>query len=72
MQKVDLDTLYTWCAAHPDGEVITFYTKYGIPVKPELEIPYRLGRILIWRASDLCSGPRPAHKAEEEDETPSD
>ncbi|TLY50966.1 MAG: glycosyl transferase [Gammaproteobacteria bacterium] len=72
LQKVDLDTLYTWCAAHPDGEVITFYTKYGIPVKPELEIPYRLGRILVWRAADLCAGPRPVAPRDDEDETPSD
>lgn len=72
LQKVDLDTLYTWCAAHPDGEVVTFYTKYGIPVKPELEVPYRLGRILIWRASDLCAGPRPAAPRDNEDETPND
>lgn len=72
LQKLDMDTLYTWCAAHPDGEVVTFYTKYGIPVKPELEVPYRLGRILIWRAADLCAGPRPARKAVEEDETPND
>jgi len=72
LKKVDLDTLYTWCAAHPDGEVVTFYTKYGIPVKPELEVPYRLGRILIWRASDLCAGPRPSGKVQEEDDTPND
>ncbi len=73
LEKVDLDTLYPWCAAHPDGEVVTFYTKYGIPVKPELEIPYRLGRILIWRAADLCAGPRPAPLAKpDEDETPDD
>jgi hypothetical protein len=72
LEKVDLDTLYPWCAAHPDGEVVTFYTKYGIPVKPELEIPYRLGRILIWRAADLCSGPRTAPSKPDEDETPDD
>jgi len=72
LQKLDLDTLYTWCAAHPDGEVVTFYTKYGIPVKPELEVPYRLHRVLIWRASDLCAGPRPAGKSVEEDDTPND
>ncbi len=70
---MDLGDLYTWCAAHPDGEVVTFYTKYGIPVKPELEVPYRLGRILIWRAADLCTGPRPAAPAKpDEEETPED
>jgi len=67
-EAINLGQLYTWCAAHPDGEVVTFYTKYGVPVKPETEVPWRLGRILIWRAADLCSGPRfaPQGKAEEE------
>jgi 4-amino-4-deoxy-L-arabinose transferase-like glycosyltransferase len=68
-ESITLGELYTWCTAHPDGEVVTFYTKYGVPVKPEAEVPWRLGRILIWRASDLCNGPRiaPQGKVEEED-----
>ena len=66
-EAINLGELYTWCAAHPEGEVITFYTKYGVPVKPETEVPWRLGRILIWHASDLCNGPHIAPgKAEEE------
>ncbi len=73
LEKVDFADLYTWCAAHPDGEIVTFYSKYPITVKPELEIPYRLGRILIWRASDLCAGPRTmAPVKPDEDETPED
>lgn len=72
-EKVELGNLYTWCAAHPDGEVITIYTKYGVPVKPELEVPWRTGHILIWRASDLCNSPhiQPQGKPEADD-TPDD
>ncbi|MEP6940366.1 MAG: glycosyltransferase family 39 protein [Rudaea sp.] len=69
LPRVDMAGLYDWCAAHPDGEVVTFYTKYGIATKPEQEIPYRLGRILIWRAADLSAGPKPkpSTKPDEED-----
>ncbi|HEX7914760.1 ArnT family glycosyltransferase [Rudaea sp.] len=72
-EKVELGNLYTWCAAHPDGEVITIYSKYGVPAKPEAEVPWRLGRILIWRAADLCSAPhiQPQGKPEADD-TPDD
>jgi len=52
--------------------VITFYTKYGVPVKPELEVPWRTGRILIWRSSDLCNGPHIAPQGKVEEENKSD
>ncbi len=68
-EAINLGELYAWCAAHPDGEVVTIYSKYGVPVKPEMEIPWRLGNILIWRAADLCHGPHigaPA-KSQEDD-----
>ena len=71
-EAINLGELYTWCAAHPDGEVITFYTKYGVPVKPELEVPWRTGRILIWRSSDLCNGPHIAPQGKVEEENKSD
>lgn len=71
-ESINLGELYTWCAAHPDGEVITIYSKYGVPVKPELEVPWRLGRILIWRASDLCNGPHIAPQGKVEEESKSD
>lgn len=68
LEAINLGELYAWCAAHPDGEVVTFYTKYGVPVKPAAEVPWRLGRILIWHASDLCNGPHiKAQGASEED-----
>ena len=73
LETVNMNTAYIWCAAHPDGEIITFYTKYGIEAKPEQEIPYRLGRILIWNAAEFCAAPRPTHSAKpDEDETPDD
>lgn len=73
LDKVDMDTVYPWCAAHPDGEIITFYTKYGIAAKPAQEIPYRLGRILIWHAAEFCAAPRPTHSTKpDEDDTPDD
>jgi len=71
-EAINLGELYTWCAAHPDGEVVTFYTKYGVPVKPETEVPWRLGNILIWRASDLCNGPHLAPQGKVEEENKSD
>jgi 4-amino-4-deoxy-L-arabinose transferase-like glycosyltransferase len=71
-EAINLGELYTWCAAHPDGEVVTFYTKYGVLVKPETEVPWRLGSILIWRASDLCSGPHLAPQGKVEEENKSD
>lgn len=73
LERVDMDTVYAWCAAHPDGEIVTFYTKYGIAVKPAQEIPYRLKQILIWRAADFCAGPKPAPATKpNEEETPED
>jgi 4-amino-4-deoxy-L-arabinose transferase-like glycosyltransferase len=71
-ESISLGELYTWCAAHPDGEVVTFYTKYGVPVKPETEVPWRLGRILIWRAADLCDGPRIAPRGAAEEDSRSE
>ena len=41
LPKVDFGELRAWCAAHPHGEIVTFYTKYPITAKPELEMPYR-------------------------------
>ena len=53
---------------------MTFYTKYPITAKPAQEIPYRFGRIIIWRAVDLLAEPLtvlPPVKADEDD-TPDD
>ena len=72
LEKVDFADLYTWCAAHPDGEVLSIYTKYPIAAKPELEIPYRFGRILFWRAADLCAAPRAAPPIKPDDDDTSD
>ncbi|MDR3386286.1 MAG: glycosyltransferase family 39 protein [Rudaea sp.] len=73
LEKVEYANLRAWCAAHPDGQIVTFYTKYPITVKPELELPYRFGRILFWRASDLLAMPLPSTPVKaDEDETPDD
>jgi len=72
LERVDMNTAYAWCTAHPDGEIVTFYTKYGITAKPAQEIPYRLGRILIWRAAEFCAAPRPASATKPEEDTPED
>ena len=74
LEKVNYTNLRAWCAAHPTGEVVTFYTKYPITTKPELELPYRFGRIIFWRAADLLTEPLtvlPPVKADEDD-TPDD
>jgi len=53
LEKVTFGELHEWCVHHPDGEIVTFYTKYPVPVKPDLEIPYRFGKITFWRAADI-------------------
>ncbi|HZP67099.1 MAG TPA: glycosyltransferase family 39 protein [Rudaea sp.] len=73
LEKVSYADLHAWCTAHPDGEIVTFYTKYPITAKPELELPYRFGRIIFWRARDLLDAPLPAAPAKpDEDEAPED
>lgn len=73
LEKIDYVNLHEWCAAHPNGEIVTFYTKYPITVKPDLELPYRFGRIIFWRAADLLTMPlAPVKPAVEEDDTPDD
>lgn len=73
LPTVDFGGLRAWCAAHPDGEIVTFYTKYPITAKPELELPYRFGFIRFWRASDLLAMPWPAQApAPDAEETPED
>ena len=70
LQKVSYGDLHEWCVQHPDGEIVTFYTKYQIAAKPELEIPYRFGKILFWRAADIAAVPLvPVTKPDEEDTT---
>jgi hypothetical protein len=73
LPKVNFDELRAWCAAHPDGEIVTFYTKYPIPAKPDLQLPYRFGFIRFWRAQDLLAMPWPEQApAPDADETPDD
>lgn len=70
---VTFGELHEWCVAHPDGEIVTLYTKYPIPVKPEAEIPYRFGKITFWRAADIIPVQLvPAPKQTEDDETADD
>ena len=74
LPKVNYADLRGWCEAHPDGEIVTFYTKYPITAKPELELPYRFGRIIFWRARDILAMPAAPAKpvAPDEDDTPDD
>jgi len=74
LPKVNYADLRAWCETHPDGEIVTFYTKYPITAKPELELPYRFGRIIFWRAADILSTPATSAKplAPDDDETPED
>lgn len=75
LEKINLSGLRAWCAAHPDGEIVTFYTKYHqITTKPELELPYRFGRIIFWRASDILASPDllVPPKSADDDDTPED
>jgi 4-amino-4-deoxy-L-arabinose transferase-like glycosyltransferase len=73
LEKVNYADLRAWCEAHPDGEIVSFYTKYPITAKPDVEMPYRFGRIRFWRARDILTRPPPAPvKPDEEDDTPDD
>jgi 4-amino-4-deoxy-L-arabinose transferase-like glycosyltransferase len=74
LEKVNFADLQTWCAAHPDGEIVTFYTKYPITAKPVLELPYRFGRIIFWRAADILTMPAAPVKpvVPDEEESPED
>jgi hypothetical protein len=74
LEKVDYVNLRAWCVAHPNGEIVTFYTKYPITAKPELVLPYRFHRILFWRAADILALPEAATKtvAPDEDEAVDD
>jgi len=74
LEKVNYADLRAWCEAHPDGEIVSFYTKYPITAKPDTEMPYRFGRIRFWRAADILVMPPPGStpKADDEDDTPDD
>ncbi|HEY2395910.1 MAG TPA: glycosyl transferase [Rudaea sp.] len=74
LEKVNYVDLHAWCEAHPDGEIVSFYTKYPITAKPDVEMPYRFGRIRFWRAADILTMPPPVApaKPDDEDETPDD
>ena len=75
LEKVNFAGLRPWCEAHPDGEIVTFYTKYQIAAKPELEMPYRFGRIIFWRAADILATPpgvAPKAAVPDEDDAPDD
>jgi len=75
LEKVNLATLRPWCEAHPNGEIVTFYTKYNqITAKPDLDLPYRFGHIMFWRAADILAMPALPQKVggADEDDTPDD
>lgn len=74
LEKVSWGDLRAWCEAHPNGEVVSFYRKYPITAKPELELPYRFQSIRFWRAADILTMPPPdaVPKTDDEDDTPDD
>jgi hypothetical protein len=53
---------------------VTFYTNNRVTAKPDLEIPYRFGRIRFWHAADILVMPpaSEAPKAIDEDEATDD
>ena len=74
LEKINYADLRSWCAAHPGGEVVTFYSKYPITAQPDLDLPYRFGHIRFWRAADILTMPPPtrAPGPDEEDESVDD
>lgn len=72
LAAVNFGQLHAWCVAHPDGTVVSIYTKYPIPVQPETEIPYRFGRITFWRAADIAHAELKAPGKDEPEEPDED
>ena len=74
LEKVNYADLRAWCEAHPEGLIVSFYTKYPITAKPELTLPYRFGRIQFWRAGDILTMPPPGAPVKDaaDDDTPDD
>jgi len=76
LEMISYADLRAWCEAHPDGEIVSFYTKYPITAKPDLDLPYRFGHIRFWRAADILTMPAPGTpapaKPDDEDDTPDD
>jgi len=74
LPTVGWPSLRAWCAEHPDGEIVSFYTKYPITAKPAVALAYRFGRINFWRAADILTMPPPATapKPDDEDEPADD
>lgn len=68
LESVGYSRLRDWCEAHPDGEIVTFYSHYPVTATPDLELPYRFGRIRFWRAADILTMPAVAAPAKPEDE----
>jgi hypothetical protein len=72
LPAINFGQLHEWCVAHPDGTVVSIYTKYPIPVKPELAMPYRFGHISFWRASDIAPAELKASGKDEPDDPDED
>ena len=72
LEKVGYADLHAWCVAHPDGEIVTFYTKYPITAQPDAELPYRFGRIIFWRAADILAAPPPQGPAKPDEDEDAD
>jgi len=72
LPAVTFGQLHEWCLAHPNGEVVSIYTKYPIAAKPDLEIPYRFGRITFWHATDIAPLELKPSSKEDDDENPDD
>ncbi len=70
LPAVSFGELHEWSVAHPDGMVVSLYSRYPIPVQPESIIPYRFGRITFWRAADIARVElKPASRNEDDDST---
>lgn len=68
LESIDYGHMYDWCVGHPNGDIVTFETKYPIAAKPYLVLPYRFRHISFWHASDLLAAPLPAATDEPDDD----
>jgi len=59
LEQLSSEQLPAWCAAHPDGELVTSYSKYTFAAPAAYTQPLAFGSVRFWNASELCAQPYP-------------
>ena len=59
LEQLSAEELPDWCLAHPDGELVTSYSKYTFAAAAAFTQPFAFGTVRFWNASELCAQPNP-------------